>query len=271
MLQKDLLFTLANVNFIKVRYENIKEIAVKSTTLIFSMWTPPILENGPIDYDEERPRSRLSGLDEQHKRVISVFPKQFRATLYSHEELNQFKSMAQVVGLKVLDAHPSLDTDTGLGQNHGANKRTKRRAGDYLNYLTDVRMNEINDKWLKLLPFSVAFQIASMMQNGLLNPIEIRSMQDWVRALLSRESESKVADLLYHFSQSIPSWTISTRLESTLKERFDRFRDNFLKQKSGLLKTLKLGWFWCYRATITPTTIRFEGPSQEQSNGTVRR
>jgi len=268
-------------DFIKVRYDNVKEIAVKSTTIIFTLWSSPILERGPKEYNESMPRSRLSGLDEQHKRIMSVFPnKRFRVTLYSQEEMVSFKAMASVVGLKVLTAHHCTDTDNGLGEDLSlkTTKRVKRRAGDYLNHLTDGKMKEINDKWLKHLPFAVAFQVAFLLQNGLLNPIEIRSMRPWIDQLLAqepkrsrREVTDEVAELLYHFSRSIPSWTIDTRLNSDLEGRFNKFKAEFCANKSDLPKNTKPGWFPCYRANITPTRLTLDGPSQEQSNGVIRR
>jgi hypothetical protein len=71
--------------FIKVRYETIKRIAIKEDrTLIFSLWAAPILEKGPREFHEDWPRSRLSGFDEQHQRVLALFSKQFRVKVYRH-------------------------------------------------------------------------------------------------------------------------------------------------------------------------------------------
>lgn len=268
-------------DFIKVRYDSVKEISVKSTTIIFTLWSSPILERGPKEYNEELPRSRLSGLDEQHKRIMSVFPnKRFRVTLYSQEEMESFKAMANVIGLKVFSAHSCMDKDNGLGEDLSVKttKRVKRRAGDYLNHFTDGKMKEINDKWLKNIPFPVAFQVASLLQNGLLNPIEIRSMRPWIDQLLAREPKrsrievtNEVAELLYHFSRSIPSWTIDTRLNSDLEQRFNKFKKTFWANKIDLPKKPNSGWFQCYRVNITPTRLTLDGPSQEHSNGIIRR
>lgn len=267
--------TVLEYNFIKVRYENVKEIWIKDTTLIFLLWNSPILEKGPVEYDESRPRSRLSGLDAQHQRVMSIYSKQFRVSLYSKEELGWFKEMAGVVGFRVSRAPLCLDTDDGLADIHNSHKkRTKRRAGDYLNYLSDDRMLEINQGWLATIQFPIAFQISILMQNALLNPVEIRAFRPLVEELMpprSHRSIEEVAHLLSGFAQSIPSWNIESRLESSLEDRFKKFKESFWGNRGTLLKTLKPGWFWGYRAIITPTTITLNGPTQEQSNGIIRK
>lgn len=198
-----------------------------------------------------------------------MFSKQFRVTLFTEEELDLFISMADEVGLALEDAHSSLDEHDGLGLFYG-----KYQPGEKLVYLSDQKIGEIN-RWLGTIAFPVAFQVAALMQNGLLNPIEIgTTIRSSISKLLlpgSQRTSDEVAELLFHFTRAISSWTIDERLRSSLEDLFNRFKEGFWKSKSGLTRGLKPGWFRCYRATITPTNTVLSGPSQEQSNGIIRR
>jgi hypothetical protein len=259
--------------FLKVRYESVKIIQVKDHTIIFNLWTAPILEEGPRDNDETRPRSRLSGLDEAHKRVISKFATKFRVTFYAQSILDDFIKKAKVVGLSVVAAHTKRDTDDGLGIMGAVDKKTKRRTGDYLDELSDSKMHELTRKWLSTVPYPVAFQLAAMLQNGLVNPIEMRDLRTSIDNLICPSSLRSIEDvgrLLCRFSQQIPSWTFKERLERTLQAKFATFEEVFWMEGNNLTNTVKAGWFWSYRATLTPTALRLSGPFQEQSNGVVR-
>jgi hypothetical protein len=78
-------YTSSEFQFIKVRYETIKSIAIKEDrTLIFNLWAAPILERGPLEPREDWQRSRLSGFDAQHQRVLAIFSKQFRVKIYRY-------------------------------------------------------------------------------------------------------------------------------------------------------------------------------------------
>ncbi|KIM33801.1 hypothetical protein M408DRAFT_18806 [Serendipita vermifera MAFF 305830] len=257
--------------FCKVRYDSIKYIEVKAQTIIFNLWSAPIFEEGPIEYDEGRPRLRLAGLDEQHKRVVSRFATKFRVTLYGGDILSAFLKMTKVVGLAIRSAHKDLDTDDGLSTK--TNAKARRRQGDHLNELSDIKIDQLNNNWLAGVPYSIAFQIAAMLQNGLLNPIEIGDLRPSIDELIKPGSPRKteeIARLLFRFSQSIPTWTFAERFTSTLQQKFNKFADMFWAQGSNLANTPKAGWFWVYRATLTPTTLRLSGPFQEQSNGVIR-
>jgi hypothetical protein len=259
--------------FLKVRYETIKRLQRKNSTITFNLWSAPILEEGPIDHDESRPRSRLSGLDDAHRRVISRFPTRFHVTFYGEDILKDFILKADVVGLTVESAHENLDTDDGLGVMGAVSKKNKRRVGDYLDELSDTKMHELTRKWLATVPYSVAFQLAALLQNGLVNPIEMRDLRILIHNLIhpsSTRSIEGVGRLLFRFSQSIPTWTVADRLKLTLNEMFTAFEEGFWKEGDNLTNTIKAGWFWSYRATLTPTTLRLSGPFQEQSNGVIR-
>lgn len=255
--------------FCKVRYDSVKDIQVKGATIIFNLWSAPILEEGPINYDELHPRSRLAALDEQHRRVISKFATKFRVTFYGEDILRSFLAMTKVVGLVVHAAPKDLDKDDGLAILGllGKNK-TKRRLGDYLDELSDSKIDELNQKWLIGIPYEIAFQIAAMLQNGLLNPIEIWELKEPLEKITKPIEE--IGHMLFQFAQSIPLWTFADRLSRSFLERFQEFVERFWKQGNNLTSTRKAGWFRSYRATLTPTTIRLSGPFREQSNGVIR-
>jgi hypothetical protein len=259
--------------FLKVRYETIKRLQRRNSTITFTLWSAPILEEGPIDHEESRPRSRLSGLDDAHSRVISRFPTKFHVTFYGEDILHDFILKADVVGLFVESAPENLDTDDGLGVMGAVSKRNRRRMGDHLDELSDSKMHELTRNWLSTVPYPVAFQLAALLQNGFVNPIEMRDLRVLIDNLIHPNSQRSIGDvgrLLFRFSQSIPTWTFADRLKLTLPERFTAFEEAFWKEGDNLTNTVKAGWFWSYRATLTPTTLRLSGPFQEQSNGVIR-
>jgi RNA-dependent RNA polymerase len=272
-------------DFIKIRYENVKEIRLKGNTIIFDLWTAPILEHGLREPDMETKntsnkdfsgikRSRLEGLDGQHRKVMSIFPKKFRVTLYGEDILQNFISMAQCVGLKIQRATSAVDTDDRLSESHKAKrKHQKGRPGDLLYWLKDtIIYKEISDQWLRNIDFPIAFQVSAILHNGLLNPIEICDiLRPLVTGMIASRPSKEVADLLFKFSEQIPTWTERQLLSTSLRERFRQFEEAFDKQESVVPKKLKNGWFWSYRATVTPTTIRLDGPRPEQSNGIIRK
>jgi hypothetical protein len=86
-------YTSSEFRFIKVRYETIKSIAIKEDrTLIFNLWSAPILERGPLELREDWQRSRLSGFDAQHQRVLAIFSKQFRVKIYRYVPPSSLRS-----------------------------------------------------------------------------------------------------------------------------------------------------------------------------------
>ncbi|KAG8781898.1 hypothetical protein FRC15_007897 [Serendipita sp. 397] len=262
-------------SFIKLRYENIKFITVKNLTLIFTLYTPPILEQGPINHDQDRQRRRLPGLDPQHERVMTFCPRKLRVTLYGQDILNQFQSMAKgVVGLPFLSPNPIIDTDDGLSNIFQVGRRkTMIKPADYLEWTGDMKMLEFNQKKLSKFPFHLAFQIAALLHNGLLNPIDVRTFCDIIdeRIKSSDHSTNEIADLVAHFAEHIPTWTLDTLKKTTLEKRFQMFEEKFWGTRGNFANTLRPGWFWGYRVTITPTIMKLEGRSHEQSNGVIRR
>ncbi|CAG8681237.1 16820_t:CDS:1, partial [Acaulospora colombiana] len=66
-------------DFIKIRYENVKEILIKDSMIYFDLWTAPILEHGLREFEDDETeadhknshskdftyekRTRLEGLD----------------------------------------------------------------------------------------------------------------------------------------------------------------------------------------------------------------
>jgi hypothetical protein len=181
-----------------------------------------------------------------------------------------FFLMSGEVGLTVEGAHPSLDEHDGLGPLYGK----RYRPGEKLIHLSVSKLQEI-DQWLTTIPWSVAFQVAALLYNGLLNPIEIKvTMRPLINELLlpgSMHTSDDVAELILHFSQTILTWSIEERLEKNLDCLFKIFKENFWATRTKLAKSLRPGWFRCYRATITPTSVWYSGPSQEQSNGIIRK
>lgn len=256
--------------FLKMRYETIRNISrLGANTLIFALWNAPVLEYGPLDYYDDWHRSRLSGFDPYHERVMNYFSRQFRIGLYSEEEIELFILMAKEVGIAVEEAHPCLDSHDGLGQLYGV----KDRPGSRLVYLSDGKIKSI-DRWLHQVPFRVAFQVAFMVYNGLVNPVDFEmTIRPLVEELLKDSSRTvdDVAEILIHFSKSIRSWTMDDYLDSTLEERFRRFIQAYEEEGNALSTALQKGWFWCFRATITPTSLILAGPSREQSNGVIRK
>ena len=112
------------------------------------------------------------------------------------------------------------------------------------------------------LPWPVAFQLESLLHNGLLHTKEVEDLMQPVLTLCKTHKGVYVGDLLRRFNEALQARSVR---ESPAKcfERVCRDFD-FIEPK------LSPGSFRCCHVTFTPTRMILEGPYATQSNRVLR-
>ena len=253
-----------NTDLIRIPYAHIKSVErchdIRSA-VIFHLHSSVVFERYPggkgalprpprlQSLDEGttyRDGERLTGLDVSHARVLPYCYRTLRAILHeSHGEL--LEKMLETAHIPIF--------------------------GDWELHLDgQFKHHDHALQGLRNLPFTVAFQIESMLLRGLLDDHQLPIIIKVVVEILEEHNPSKVAHIMSLVTQephllsrdsALPDNDIRTAFKDSLIRR--------LKGLSALPTATKLGWFNCHRVTITPTSKRLQGPFIDQGNRIIRR
>jgi RNA-dependent RNA polymerase len=221
---------------------------------------PSILEEVDLHRDSSsskiKTRRRVSALNDRHAR-IAPYAHDIRLVLYHQNGvLETLKHLCRVSEIEVkceeLRFPDVLDTH---GPQHA--------------FFTEKQLG-IWNRWLKELPFLVAFQMEALLRHGLLTIEEIlkEPMQTELTHLAQAEGEfdpaERLSQLLMHFKEDL---RIHDRERGLSAQHFQSARLRFKYSPNQLPP----GSFNCCHLTFTPTRVLLEGPFPTQSNRIMRR
>lgn len=118
----------------------------------------------------------------------------------------------------------------------------------------------------------VAFQLASLLQNMVLDTAELLELLPRVRELVRVKGRTYTAKLLRAFyNNSIAQWHSDDAGEPVVSS-FEATKRDFEKQENTLTLVPEDGsYYQSLHVIITPTTMSLQGPYPEQSNRVLRR
>lgn len=234
----------------------------KILDICFETLTPPVLEEfefhrsitGDHERDNRKYKWRVGYLDEGHQHVAPYAP-HLRLELYNDtttDTIQKFRDMCDVAGIakSLIIPFPSRYPLMASGR--------ELFSGKNINSLK---------KELRTFQWTVAFQLESLLYNGILNSEEMKDLLPEVRKLCKMHINSAngigyVADLLKHYKESL-----TTRLPNvTPLQCFKSTQIGFVYSKLDGQSS-----FRCCHVTFTPTRQILEGPYATQSNRIIRR
>ncbi|OCH86893.1 RdRP-domain-containing protein [Obba rivulosa] len=239
---------------VALTFANIRKMAVGfdfgHPAVCFELLTPPMLEREHINRevtgdpkkDNKRFRQRIEAINEVHA-LIAPYAHQLRIILHEEVDMENFVKLCSVAGLQ----------------------RPIRVAveASCRGFFTAKRLNAIQ-RWIRTFDWPVAFQIETLLHNGLLNTEDLLEHLQKPIAELARAHPSTAGDVLRHFTEAI-------RIKDPSETPFTCFNRVVLGQVD--LEPLQnfYGNFACYHVTFTPTRMVLEGPYVIQSNRVIRR
>lgn len=226
--------------------------------ICFDTFTPPIFEEidfhrtltGNKEKDGRKYRRRIGSINEGHRNV-APYAHHLRLLAYngSFDMAARFKEMCEIAGLA-----ENIIIICKMPNNVEAHR---------LGFFAPKRLYNLQHR-LKCLPWSIAFQLESLLHNRLLHTEDLTSLLKQVEAMIKslKSGEQYISALLRHYHEKLKVCSIR---QSPLK-CFEEVRKNFTFVGSAL----PTGNFLCSHVTFTPTRMILEGPYPTQSNRVIR-
>lgn len=201
--------------------------------------------------DNRKSRCRVGSIHPGHA-VVAPYCPHLRLVLFSDGESNaidRFKKMCQTAGLPA-----KIIVECGI-------TGPTRIEASRQNFFTDKRM-EILHKTLAKFDWPVAFQLESLLHNGLLHTGDLDNLLPEIRALTNQRlnrSSAFVGELLRRYNEALQGRPPQESPMQCFKSVQDKFE--FSPPSKA---------FRCYHVTFTPTRMILEGPYASQSNRVLR-
>ncbi|KAG6878981.1 hypothetical protein C0992_006116 [Termitomyces sp. T32_za158] len=249
---------------IAISFANIQKIAVGydgDPYICFDTFTPPIFEEidfhrtltGDKEKDGRKYRRRIGSLNEGHRNV-APYAYHLRLLVYngSFDMPARFKEMCKIAGLAeniviLCDWRNKVDA--------------YRR-----DFFAPKRLYKLQQEFRRL-PWSIAFQLESLLHNCLLHTDDLCTLLKQVQVMCKCPDygEEHIGGLLRIFHEKLQVCSRQSPLKC-----FEEVSQNFTKSNVALTLPRGTGNFLCYHVTFTPTRMVLEGPYPTQSNRVIR-
>jgi RNA-dependent RNA polymerase len=124
-------------------------------------------------------------------------------------------------------------------------------------------------QWTIRLDWPVAFQLEALLRGRLADPKEILSIRDIVDNMLARHGTSYTASFLHSVATNAV-FEIQGQQEGAFKASIQRYARDFTWSPPSRPWDPRDGAFECLHVSISPTSMRLEGPFPERSNRVMR-
>lgn len=215
--------------------------------LCFDLITPPIFEAGELNTDfKQRVGCIRPGQDS-----VAPYCHHLRIVLNKEESLSKFEKLCTIAEFRSPN-HTPIETLRGL-------------------HCSPKQIDKIH-KWInKLTPWPVAFQVATLLHNGLVDSTYILNHLRESIELLCKEDQDIASTVLRYFTVALQS---ASPMESHI-DCLEKCRTQVLEQMRNKHSTedrsrRASGNFDCHHVCITPTRFLLEGPYGTPSNRIIR-
>jgi RNA-dependent RNA polymerase len=233
-------------------------ITVISIDICFDTLTPPVMEGidfhrvmtGDKEIDNRKFKKRIGSLHSGHS-IVAPYAPQLRIMLFHNPNSNiikTFMDMCETAGI----------ARSVILQCEGHNQIEALANG----FFNPRRLYNLHEK-MATFEWSVAFQLESLLHNGLLHTGDIEELLPRVEALCKKNKIQRranfVGDFLRRYNEALQS---RSPRESPLR-CFERVLEGFTYSD--------FHGFRCCHVTFTPTRMILEGPYATQSNRVIRK
>jgi len=224
--------------------------------ICFDTLVPPMMEKfkihrrmtGRDDVDSHKFKQRVGSLSPTHA-PVAPYARHLRVVLFNNDDVvKKFVSLCLNAGLPgsmIFERSPSWQIEA-LGRRFYSPKR-----------IYNLR------KTLSKFDWPIAFQLESLLHNGLMNTDDIDVLIPQIRDLSrkhTRQGSVYIGDLLRRYNEALqirPSWESPLNCYQRILAKF-------------VFTPLKSPDFRSYHVTFTPTRMLLEGPYSSQSNRVIR-
>ena len=221
--------------------------------ICFDTLTPPVMESiefhrtmiGDKEIDNKKFKQRIGSLHPVHANVAPYAP-HLRVVLFhdpNSDTIKTFMDMCETAGI----------ARSMILQCEGKNQIEALANG----FFDPRRLHNLHSK-LATFEWPVAFQLESLLHNGLLHTGDVEGLLPRVEALCNQRRANFVGDLLKRYHEALQ---VRSPRESPLK-CFERVHRGF---EYSDFKS-----FRCCHVTFTPTRMILEGPYATESNRVIR-
>ncbi|KAF8226752.1 RdRP-domain-containing protein [Tricholoma matsutake] len=247
---------------IAISFRSIQKIGVGYDVkpyICFDTLTPPVLEQiqfhrsltGSWETDNSKFKHRLGSLHPGHQ-VVAPYASNLRVILYNDTNIDMIDKFVKMCRIAGLGTENMILRCAGLNQIE-ASKREFFTAKQLYHLMCVFRV----------LPWPVAFQLESLLHNGLLHTKEVKDLIQPVRTLCGVHRGVYVGDLLRRFNEALQARSV----RESPANCFQRVCRDF----DFVEPNLSPGYFRCCHVTFTPTRMILEGPYATQSNRVLRK
>lgn len=223
-----------------------------SPVICFNLDSAPIFEE-TISVSQSDPspfkRTRISSLDPDHERVVAYASLAVRLIGNSGKCLDMFRELCSIINFRTL-------SDEIYRKEH-------RR-------LFSAELEQQLGRWLEQLDFEVAFQVEKIVRDASADFQEILAIREPVEGLVRSDGVKRTVGVLRSFHSALREsvWDDDPNYIPTL---FLTTAREYVPGIKTLADTALEDTFSCHYVSVTPTGMKFNGPSQEQSNRIFRR
>ena len=226
--------------------------------ICFDTLTPPVMESiefhrtmtGDKEIDNRKFKQRIGSLHPGHS-IVAPYSPHLRVVLFhdpNFDTIKTFMDMCETAGI----------ARSMILQCEGHNQIEALANG----FFNPRRLYNLHSK-LATFEWPVAFQLESLLHNGLLHTGDVEELLPRVEALWKNNSQRRanfVGDFLRRYHEALQ---FRSPRESPLK-CFERVLRDFQYSESDFQ------CFRCCHVTFTPTRMILEGPYATQSNRVIR-
>ncbi|THH20225.1 hypothetical protein EW146_g1088 [Bondarzewia mesenterica] len=234
----------------------------QGSIIFLSLSSPPSFER--LDSSEMRVRQYVNGASGQkQERLLALYPED-----RDHVRILPYTSIA--IRLVCKDKK-GLSEFRRLGQQvHIPVPRNFCHWAEYRNLFSTTNLTRYHF-WLNSLDWSVAFQVEAISRSLLADVQEILGIQHFVDRTVRYHGSALASELLRNFANQVSVVDASTDTEGSFQELYIRCEQDFLQTpRSPIQRFSSDESFQCYHVSVTPTTMKLEGPLPERSNRVMR-
>jgi hypothetical protein len=230
------------IRFSRISYVQVhSELSTKASIIFFNLSEPPNFESTT---GEDPLRQRLSHLPiSDHKRVAPFTSLAIRLVCSTRNDMTRFQRLARTAGIKNV---------------HESELHIERRG-----LFSEEVLRQVRDQ-IKVLRWSVAFQVEALYRNLHLDAKEILSIVPAIRNLVNTQGRSYATSFLRHFGTRARYWSIydETSSSQTIQQLFTEVHTQYARfhAKGPSLDPTDKSIFQSLHVIISPTTIYLQGP-----------
>ncbi|KAF9452610.1 RdRP-domain-containing protein [Macrolepiota fuliginosa MF-IS2] len=249
---------MSNQDIVAVRQSSIQSISRHFSTsdgnhvLFLELAMPPMFLRKNTTADPPTPYSRMSTfplLD--NPRAIPFVGLALRLVFSRKEESGGFSQLAENAGLRHIQTYEVMIDRRGL---------------------FSAERLDLLERNLRKFNWRVAFQLASLLQNLILDTAELLDLLPRIRQIVRVKGRTYTAKFLKEFQNQANSLWYNDDSRESILPCFESTERDFAKQGDIALPVPDDGsYYQSLHVTITPTTMILNGPHPEQSNRVLRR